>query len=47
MKIFIRVIKETLRLYPPVAFMGRELREPLVVSGKLFKDPNHFLYFIL
>lgn len=32
MKVLNRVIKETLRLYPPVPFMGRELLEPIEIS---------------
>lgn len=32
MQYFDRFIKETLRLYPPVPFMGRELIEPLSVG---------------
>lgn len=32
MKVLTRIIKETLRLYPPVAFMGREVSEPIKMS---------------
>lgn len=43
------VIKEVLRLYPPVAFIGRQTDEEVVIDGKKIpkgSDLSIFIYFI-